>query len=117
MSTYENNLIPKSVEECYKTDEVISALIKWSRDILTWGKLFITLTCNCGLVISIIAGMEAEELLAFIVAFLPFALSAFAEYCIFKFISFILYVIASFHENSMITANVALYCAAKEDKK
>ena len=99
MSTYGNNLIPKSVEECYATDEVTRALLKWSQDILLWGKIFIILTCGGGLLTAILAGMESESFLAF------------------EFLSFIIYVIASFHENSAITANVALYRAAKEENK
>ncbi len=117
MSTYGNNLIPKSVEECYATDEVTRALLKWSQDILLWGKIFIILTCGGGLLTAILAGMEAESFLAFVVALLPFAFSALVEYWVFKFLSFIIYVIASFHENSAITANVALYRAAKEENK
>lgn len=115
MSSSYNELIPGSVEECYKTDEITQALINWSQRVLSWGMMILILTVICGLFVSISVGLEAESFFAFLTAALPFAITALCEYFVFKLLSFIILVVASFHENSMITANVALYRAAKDE--
>ena len=117
MNDYDG-MIPTSLKECYKTDEVTAALIGWSKNILTWGAILTGVTVVVGLITAIMAASSTydEEATAFFVTFLPYVLGAFAEMLVFKFISFVVYVVASFHENSAISTNVTLYRAAKEER-
>ena len=109
------DLIPRSIEECYETDEITGALLSWSVQIKKWGLVFAVATCICGLIAAIGAATAADEDFAFFITIVPYILSAFGEMLAFHFLSFIIHVVASFHENSAITANVALYRAAREE--
>lgn len=93
------------------------SLLAWSQGILTWGKVFLAFILVYGAAVSIIAAMDTESLVTFIITLFPYLIYAVAEYCTFNFISNALYVVASFHENSAIATNVALYRAAKEENK
>lgn len=122
--------IPKTFEDCYKTDYVTKNLFGWADRIERWGFFLLILIIIFGIINTIFTGITTYQevdvlgssddatistILAVLTSLFTCALYAFIEYCIFKAISLLINALASIVKNTRITAKVALYKFANEN--
>ena len=115
-----NKRIPKSLEECYEEDVVSKDLWMWSQRLVEWGKEVLGTLIVIGSISTIIDAVEMadinEDLVIYTVisSITTWGLYSLIEFCTYNVLSLLVTALASIVQNSKITANVALYNAAKD---
>lgn len=113
--------VPKSLKECYATDNVSSNLWSWSYRLEIWGGRVLVILIIVGIISTIgeaIQLADIDEDLAFlsvVTSLITWGLYAFLEYCAYHVLSLVIASLATIVQNTRITANVALYNVAKEE--
>ena len=131
-SEYKDKKIPKDLKSCYKKDKLNSNLWKWCERLEVWGKVLFACILVFGLIFSVISSQITEEVthgtyytytttetyfdseLCFLSLLKTFGY-AFLEYCSFHVVALIIGSLASIVQHTQITANIALYKAAKSE--
>jgi len=113
--------VPETFEECYQTDAVSNNLWNWAGWLETWGKRLLIFLIIFGVFASIKVAIEFadvdEELAVYncINSIVQWLLYAFLEYCAYHVLALLISALASIVQNSKISADVALYNAAKQE--
>ena len=112
--------VPTSLKECYESDTLSQTLWKWSDWLKIWGRRVFLLLIVVGAAFTLSdvidpVGFYGSPFLVLIRNILGWGLYAFLEFCAYNILSFLLSALASVVENTKITANVALYNAAKKE--
>lgn len=118
---YSERRIPKSLKDCYATDYVSSNLWNWSNQLESWGRIILVILIIIGIISTIgQAVLVAEDnvdfvFLTVITSIATWTFYAFIEYCVYHVLSLLIASLATIVQNTRITANVAIYNAAKEE--
>jgi len=113
--------IPKSLEDCCETDKVSGILWSWSDWLELWGSRILVVLIILGVISIIGQAMQVANIdedmvfLTVVTSALTWSLYAIIEYCVYHVLSLLVASLATIVQNTRITANVALYNAAKED--
>lgn len=124
--------IPINLSECYKTDNTTRNLWIWCERLEKWGKGLFCFLIISGLIIAIASSITVKEVVKgtyyvytetetsfdvaiFITSLIQTATYAFLEYCTYHVLALLVGSLATIVQNAKITANVALYNAAKEE--
>lgn len=128
--------IPQNLSECTKTNLTVVNLHDWSERLERWGKILFWILVGVGAIVSIAKAIETHEFRSeysyelaelerlgtpvpttaevFFTNALTWALYAFIEYCAYHVLALLISALASITQNTMISANVALYEANKK---
>ena len=115
------NKIPKSLKECYASDNVSNNLWCWSEWLEVWGSRFLVILIIIAIISTIAQAVQVADInedlvsLTVITSTATWALYAFIEYCIYHVLSLLIASLATIVQNTKITANVALYNVAKNE--
>lgn len=131
--------IPTSLAECTREDATVSNLHLWAERLETLGKVLFIILIVVGIIATIAegittaeyfeemessvskyelaaAGIELPSVLDVVVSsILKWSLFAYLEYCIYHVMALTISALASITQNTMITANVALFGAYQEN--
>lgn len=114
--------VPKSLEECYKSDSVSDAIWNFGKRVERAGVILLVIIILGGLVLSFYNGYAMKEVsgedfdsVAFFASLAVWGMYAFIEYWIFELVSKLLTGFASIVQSNKITANVALYNAKDKE--
>ena len=134
--------IPKSFKDCYKTDGITKNLWLWCERLEKWGLILFWILIIIGVIDTIMAGINAHELIeqigaetveeireasaelgieiptvfeALVNNLLSWTLYAFLEYCSYHILALLVGSLASIVQHTKITANITLYNSAKAD--
>lgn len=113
--------IPKSLKECYATDNVSSNLWGWSEWLEVWGGRVLVILIIIGIISTIAQAVQVAQIdenlvfLTVITSIATWVLYAFIEYCAYHVLSLLIASLATIVQNTRITANVAIYNVAKEE--
>ena len=111
--------IPKTLSECTRPDATASNLHHWSEKLENWGQILFALIVVFGIIATIVETVnmvDINEDMAFATAITSaatWALYAFIEYCAYHVLALLISALASITQNTIISANVALYEASK----
>ena len=125
--------IPKNLSECTKTNATVANLHNWSEWLEKWGKIIFWVIVIIGAVVSVVEAVDTHEFRSeyryeleelerlgtpvptvaevFISNILTWGFYAFLEYCAYHVLALLISALASITQNTMISANVALYNA------
>ena len=113
--------IPKTLSDCTKRDYTVANLHSWAERLENWGKTLLVLLITTGIVSTIIEGIsiaDIDEDLVFITclsSIMKWGFYAFVEYCLYHVLALLISALASITQNTIITANIALYEAAENE--
>ncbi len=134
--------IPKSFKDCYKTDGITQNLWLWCERLEKWGKILFWILIVIGIVDTIIAGINAHQLIeqigaetveeireasaemgieiptvfeALVNNLLSWTLYSFLEYCAYHILALLVGSLATIVQHTKITANITLYNSAKAE--
>lgn len=134
--------IPKSFKDCYKTDGITQNLWLWCERLEKWGKILFWILIVIGIVDTIIAGINAHQLIeeigaetveeireasaemgieiptvfeALVNNLLIWTLYSFLEYCAYHILALLVGSLATIVQHTKITANITLYTTAKKE--
>lgn len=111
--------IPQNLSECIKPDETVTNLHTWAERLEYWGSILFGLLIAIGIVSTIIETIEVANInedLAFsacVTSLITWGLYAFIEYCAYHALALLISALGSITQNTIITANIALYEASK----
>ncbi len=123
--------IPKNLSECTKTNATVSNLHRWSERLEKWGKILFWIIVVLGIFVTIAEMIETQKLRqayrdmmeqyielpseweVFFNKLLTWAFYAFFEYCAYHVLALLISALASITQNTIISANVALYKASQ----
>ena len=123
--------VPKTFDECIRIDAVSENLWTWTERLETWGKILFVLIIIIGIIATIATGVETSKYLeqvdrfelalegitvpsvfeVVITSLFEWALYAFLEYLAYHILATLLGALASITQNTIITANIALFKA------
>lgn len=121
--------VPKSLEECYKQDNVSENLWYWGDWIESLGKILFIALIIIGLIVSIAASGTFAEVkrytktetssgfLVFVETAIPYAIYAFVEFCVYHVLALALYALARIVQDNNIIAGIASFNAENGAKK
>lgn len=113
--------IPKSLNECKRTDGTVSAVRFWAENFEKWGERILVFLLVIGVIETILSGISAAEIdeeMVFgvvISSLIQWFFYAVIEYAAYNFISTILYALGSIVESARTSANVELYKLYKDE--
>lgn len=134
--------IPKSFKDCYKTDSITKNLWLWCERLEKWGFILFWILIAMGIIDTIIAGINAHELIeqigaetveeireasaemgieiptvfeALVNNLLSWTLYSFLEYCAYHILALLVGSLATIVQHTKITANITLYNSAKAE--
>ena len=113
--------IPRSLKECYETDRVTSILLGWSAWLRKWGIRMLIILIVFGIISTISDGIEISDIDESMVVFtvitsaITWLWYAVIEYCAYNALALLIDALATIVQNTKITANIALYNAAKDE--
>ncbi len=134
--------IPKDFKECYKTDSITKNLWLWCERLEKWGKILFWILIIIGVTDTIIAGINAHELIeqigaetveeireasaemgieiptvfeALVNNLLSWTLYSFLEFCAYHILALLVGSLATIVQHTKITANLSLYNSAKAE--
>ena len=119
-SGMEEKRIPNSLAECTRCNETVTNLYSWAERLENWGeKLFVVLIIIgiLSTIVNTVNIIEVDEDLVFVTAvtsIITWAIYAFIEYCTYHVLALLISALANITQNTIITANVALFDAAKK---
>ena len=111
--------IPKTLSECTSPDATASNLHYWSEKLENWGQILFVILIIIGIISTIVDTVnmaDIDEDMAFatcITSAITWALYAFIEYCAYHVLALLISALASITQNTIISANVALYEASQ----
>ncbi|MBE7036253.1 MAG: hypothetical protein E7403_03050 [Ruminococcaceae bacterium] len=113
---------PASLEECKKVDSVSESLWTWVEWLKKWGKIILILLIVVGIISAVGKYNEVNEInvdsgvamMSAVTSLLSWALYAIIEFFAYNALALLLSALASIVQDTRITANVALYRAAKD---
>jgi len=117
--------IPQSLKECYLEDGLSGKLKSWSERLEHGGEIIFRILIIVGIISTIVDGIEAKHMeditggsvwVTIISSLIIWSLYAAIEYFVYRALSLLIAALASIVENTRITANVALYSKAKEER-
>lgn len=114
--------IPKTLYECRLTDNVSNVLWNWSINLESWSIIILIILSIIGIITSIVSGAKMSDYnddlarTTTITSIITWALYAFIGYFSFKALSLLIAALSKIVESTCVTANVALYTAAKAEK-
>ena len=116
--------VPQSLAACTTPDPTPTNLHIWSERLETWGRVIFFLLVTVGAIVSFMSAFGAAAasyksegsafMGTFILSALSFALAAFIGYCTFHILALLLSALACIAQNTIISANVALFSAYRE---
>ena len=113
--------IPKSLAECHQPDATATNLHFWAERLERWGQRLFIVLIIAGIISTVLDTMAMIDvnddmvLSVFITSAITWALYAFIEYCTYHVLALLISALASITQSTIISANVALYEAAKND--
>ena len=119
----EQKQVPQSLSECTAQDKTATNLHIWAERLEKWGSILFGLLILVGIISTITQTIEVADInedLAFsacITSLITWGLYAFIEYCAYHALALLVSALASITQNTIITANVALYEASKNEPK
>lgn len=123
---------PNDLESCYKSHDVERGLWSWSGTIEDWGKILFWIIVIAGIINSITTSIVSTEEIRgtfytytetktefsfeiFLTSLLSTGFYAFLEYCLYHIVALLIGSLASIVQNTRITADIAIYKAAKDE--
>ncbi len=106
---------PKTLEECMEVNSTAKNVKEWAGNVDDWGSILLFFVIVVGIISIVISAGEMydydEDLVVgtIISGILSWGLYAIIEYYTYKFISMLLYALASIIQSVHITSNVALF--------
>ncbi len=113
--------IPTTLNECLKPDSTVTDLHRWAVLLESWGKILLYILIIAGAISIIIkVGFLAdagEDMIipTIITSLITWGLCAFLEYIGFHVIALLISALASITQNTIISANVALFESGKNN--
>ncbi len=134
--------IPRNFKDCYKTDSITQNLWLWCERLEKWGYILFRILIVIGVIDTIIAGINAHQLIeqigaetveeireasaemgieiptvfeALVNNLLSWTLYSFLEYCAYHILALLVGSLATIVQHTKITANIALYNSAKTE--
>lgn len=123
--------IPKNLKECYEADKTTHNLLVWSKRLDYLGQFLFVLIIVAGIILAITSSIAVNttvvgpaddtitetsfDFVIFITSLITTAIYAFIEYCVYHVLALLISSLAAIVQNTKITANIALYNAAKEE--
>lgn len=111
--------IPTSLNECRQEDATVNNLHKWAERLENWGRSLFVILIIIGIICTIIDTVimldndEDMALATCISSVITWGLYAFIEYCAYHVLALLISALASITQNTIVSANVALYEASK----
>ena len=121
MSKKRNSRIPNTLEECTNTGKTVSNLYHYALQLEKWGKRLFVILIVVGIIFTVVETVSLidvnEELIipTLISSLLSWSVYAVIEFFVYHVLAMLIRALASITENTMITANVALWEASKKD--
>lgn len=112
--------IPKTLAECTKGVATVDNLHAWAERLENWGKTLLVLLITTGIVSTIIEGIsiadidEDQVFITCLSSIIKWGFYAFVEYCLYHVLALLISALASITQNTIVSANVALYEATKD---
>jgi len=112
--------IPETLSECTSPDATASNLHDWSGKLENWGKILFVILIIIGIISTIVDTVNMADInedMAFVTCItsaIIWALYAFIEYCAYHVLALLISALASITQNTIISANVALYEASQK---
>lgn len=122
MSKQRNSRIPNALEECTNTGKISSNLYHYALQLEKWGKRLFVILIVVGIIFTVVETVSLidvnEELIipTLISSLLSWSIYAVIEFFAYHILAMLIRALASITENTMITANVALWQASQKDK-
>lgn len=134
--------IPRNFKDCYKTDSITQNLWLWCERLEKWGYILFWILIVIGVIDTIIAGINAHQLIeqigaetveeireasaemgieiptvfeALVNNLLSWTLYSFLEYCAYHILALLVGSLATIVQHTKITANISLYNSAKTE--
>ena len=110
--------IPNDFKECYKTDSITENLWVWAERLEKWGGILFFILIIVGILDTVFSTITttSDTVAIYVVSnALLWGLYAFIEYCAYHVIALLVGSLATIVQNTKITANIALYNAAKNE--
>lgn len=114
--------VPKNLSECITPDATTTNLHHWAERLENWGKILFFILIVVGIITTItdtitVANSPVEDSAVgtFISTAISWGLYAFIEYCAYHVLALLISALASITQNTIISANVALYDTAKAE--
>ncbi len=114
--------IPKTLNECIRTDSTVSNLHAWAERLERWGETLFVILIVVGVIATIIeaaALVDVNEDMIFptiVTSIITWGLYAFIEYCAYHVIALLISALASITQHTMISANIALLESSKNNE-
>lgn len=100
--------IPKSFQDCYKTDNVTNNLWSWAERLETIGIVIAVIVGIAGLIIGIVMSEDSDGV-SLLISFFGAPIAAFFEYISFHIIALLIGSLASIVQSTKISADIALF--------
>ena len=113
-----DKLIPKTLAECTQRDATVTNLHIWAERLESWGQILFVILIIIGIISTItdtVTMADIDEDMAFmtcITSAITWGIYAFIEYCAYHVLALLISALASITQNTIISANVALYEAS-----
>ena len=113
--------IPKTLSECVSPDATATNLHYWSEKLENWGQILFVILIIIGIISTIVDTVNMSDVnedmafATFLSSAITWALYAFIEYCAYHVLALLISALASITQNTIISANVALYESAKSE--
>lgn len=114
--------VPKTLEECYKSDSVSDAIWNFSKGVEKAGVILLVIIILAGLAVSLVDCYVMKEVSGedfnagnFLANLALWGMYAFIEYWALGFVSKLLAGLASIVQSNRITSNVALYMSKERE--
>lgn len=114
-----NKKYPRTLDECMKQNNTVDNLNLWAERLQQWGKILFAVLILAGIIATVanlftLEDYDAEYVFPTIISsVISWGLYAFIEYCAYHALSLLISALALITENSIITANVALFESGK----
>lgn len=111
--------IPKTLSECTRSDATVDNLHAWAERLENWGAIFFVVLIIVGIIATVVETIQVADVnkdmafSAFLTSAITWGVYAFIEYCAFHVLALLISALACITQNTMISADVALYEAAK----
>ncbi len=111
--------VPKTLSECTQSDATVDNLHAWAERLENWGAIFFVVLIIVGIIATVVETIQVADVnedmafSAFLTSAITWGVYAFIEYCVYHALALLISALASITQNTMVSANVALYEAAK----
>ena len=121
MNRKRNSRIPNTLEECTNTGKTVSDLYHYALHLEKCGKFLFVILIIVGIIFTVVETVSLidvnEELIipTLISSLLSWSFYAVIEFFVYHVLAMLIRALASITENTMITANIALWEASKKE--